>query len=67
MREEASLNTLRKINANENDRLMDVANAVVSPILAGNSAESENLLSGSPDAYVGLAVASATPALALAQ
>ena len=66
MREEASLNTLRKINADENTRLMDVANAIVAPVLAGNSAESVNLI-GSTDASVGLAVAPATPALALAQ
>ncbi len=67
MREEASLNTLRKINANDNDRLMDVANAIVRPIWAGDSVGSENLLSGSTDAYVGLAIVPATPALVLAQ
>ena len=46
---------------------MDVANAIVLPIWAGDSVGSENLLSGSTDAYVGLAIVPATPALVLAQ
>ena len=67
-RREASLNTLHKLNANENTRLLEAAEAIVAPVLeAGQPAASEGLLSGSDSFSIGLAVAPVTPALALAQ
>lgn len=55
---------MQKIDANENDRLMDVANAIVAPKLA-DAANPVNI-PGSVDAF-GLTAAPAAPALALAQ
>lgn len=61
------LNTLHNVNA-EDESLIREAEAIVSPILEAKSTGSESILSGSADASsTGLAVAPATPALALAR
>ena len=53
---------MHKLNANENNRLLEVAGNIVTPIMEG--AGSENILTDS--SVMGLAVAPVTPALALA-
>jgi hypothetical protein len=58
---------MHNINANENTRLLETANAIVTPILeTGKSVESGSILSGLSDANVGLAFAPVAPALVLA-
>ena len=60
---EASLNTLHKLNAND-ESLIREAEAIVSPIMEATG--SESIISGSAFApNAGLNVAPATPALAL--
>jgi hypothetical protein len=58
---------LQKINADEDTRLIRAAETIVAPVLEAKSTGSESILSGSAEASTGLAVAPATPALALAQ
>jgi len=56
---------LHQLNADES--LIREAEAIVSPVFEAKATGSESLLSGSTEAFAGLAVAPVTPALALAQ
>lgn len=60
---------MHNVNANENDRLMETADAIVKPILeAGTPTESGSILSGLVEASdAGLTVVPVVPALALVQ
>ena len=58
---------MQNLNANENSRLIEAAEAIVAPVLEVSSPRSESLFSGPVDSNVGLAFAPVAPALAPAQ